>query len=63
MDTRIEVHESTCAGCGGEVRVRLGSRTIEGPRGSLGPLTYADADIAVWDCPTCGYANADAFAE
>jgi hypothetical protein len=43
--------------------VRPKSRTVEGPRGSLGDITYADADIAVWDCPACGFANADAFAE
>jgi hypothetical protein len=63
MNTRTELRESACAGCGGQVRVRLRSRTIEGPRGDSGPITYADADIAVWDCPACGYANADAFAE
>jgi hypothetical protein len=55
--------ESSCAACGGNVRLRLTSRTTEGPGGSLGALTYADADIAVWDCPACGSANADAFGE
>jgi hypothetical protein len=29
----------------------------------MGALTYADADIAVWDCPACGFANAEAFGE
>jgi len=55
--------ESACAACGGNVRIRLASRTTEGPDGSSGALTYADADIAVWDCPACGSANADAFGE
>jgi hypothetical protein len=55
--------ESACAGCGGDVKVRLGSRTTEGPAGSLGTITYADTDIAVWDCPACGFTNADAFGE
>jgi hypothetical protein len=55
--------ESACAGCGGDVRVRLDSRTAEGPNGRLGAITYADADIAVWECPGCGFVNADAFGE
>jgi hypothetical protein len=57
------VFDSACAGCGGTVRLRLGSRTTEGPDGGVGVITYADADIAVWDCPACGFANADAFGE
>jgi hypothetical protein len=72
MDERTEVDrgqsnsaliESSCAACGGNVRIRLTSRTTEGPGGSSGALTYADADIAVWDCPACGSANAEAFGE
>lgn len=55
--------ESVCAGCGGKVLVGLRSRTTRGPHGSLGAITYADADIAVWDCPACGHPNADAFGE
>ena len=55
--------ESDCAGCGGDVQVRLSSRTTEGPDGTRGTVTYADADIAVWDCPACGFTNADAFGE
>ena len=55
--------QSACAACGGDVRVRLTSRTTEGPGGSIGAITYADADIAVWDCPACGYTNADALRE
>jgi hypothetical protein len=59
----VALVDSACAGCGGDVRVRLGSRTTEGPDGSLGAVTYADTDIAVWDCPACGFTNADAFGE
>ena len=55
--------DSACAACGGNVRLHLTSRTIQGTRGNLGAITYADADIAVWDCPACGFANADAFGE
>jgi hypothetical protein len=29
----------------------------------MGAITYADTDIAVWDCPACGHPNADAFRE
>jgi hypothetical protein len=31
----------------------------EAADGSRGRITYADADIAVWDCPACEFANAD----
>jgi hypothetical protein len=63
MNTHTEARESVCAGCGGDVRLQLNTRALEGPSGSLGGITYADADIAVWDCPACGFANADAFGE
>jgi predicted RNA-binding Zn-ribbon protein involved in translation (DUF1610 family) len=55
--------DSACAACGENVRLDLTSRTTEGPRGNVGAITYADADIAVWDCPACGFTNADAFGE
>ena len=55
--------ESVCAACGGNVQIRLTNRTTVGPDGSSGAITYADTDIAVWDCPACGSANADAFGE
>ncbi len=55
--------ESACAACGGNVGLHLTSRTTHGPLGSVGPITYADTDIAVWDCPACGFANADALRE
>ena len=55
--------DSACAACDGKVRLHLTSRTTKGSRGRLGTITYADADIAVWDCPACGFANADAFGE
>ncbi|HET7196441.1 MAG TPA: hypothetical protein VFI99_15755 [Nocardioides sp.] len=45
------------------MRIRLTSRTTGGPNGSVGALTYADADIAAWACPVCGSANAEAFGE
>lgn len=55
--------DSACAGCGGNVRLHLPNRTTHGPQGSEGAISYADTDIAVWDCPTCGFANADALRE
>lgn len=61
--TSAALVESGCAGCGADVRIGLSSRTTEGPAGSRGAITYADADIAVWDCPACGFTNADAFGE
>jgi hypothetical protein len=51
--------DSTCAACGGNVRLHVPNRTTYGPQGSAGAITYADTDVAVWDCPTCGFANAD----
>jgi hypothetical protein len=45
------------------VRLHLSSRITEGNGGNAGAITYADADIAVWDCPVCGFTNADAFGE
>ena len=73
MNERTDIHtsgqsgarqfDSACDACGGNVRLHLTSRTTEGPRGNLGSITYADTDIAVWDCPACGFANADAFGE
>ena len=61
--SRAALVDSACAACGGNVRLHLASRTTEGTRGTSGAITYADADIAVWDCPACGFANADAFGE
>lgn len=55
--------DSACAGCGGDVRLDLPNRTTHGPGGSEGAIAYADADIAVWDCPACGFANADTLRE
>jgi hypothetical protein len=55
--------DSACAACGGNVRLHLTNRATQGPHGTAGVITYADTDIAVWDCPVCGFANADAFGE
>ncbi len=55
--------DSACAACGGNVRLHLPNRTTHGPQGSAGTITYADTDIAVWDCPACGSTNADALRE
>jgi hypothetical protein len=55
--------DSACAACGGNVRLHLTNRATHGPHGTAGVITYADTDIAVWDCPVCGFANADAFGE
>jgi pyruvate/2-oxoacid:ferredoxin oxidoreductase beta subunit len=67
MDERTRLRpslvESACAGCGEGVQLRLDTRTAEGANGSAAAITYADADIAVWECPLCGSANADAFGE
>jgi hypothetical protein len=55
--TGASLVESGCAGCGEQVRVRLDIRTAEGPNWDQGAITYADADIAVWECPVCGLVN------
>ena len=50
---------STCMACSNEVDVHVASGVVEGPGHCRGPITYADTDIVVWDCPSCGAANAD----
>ena len=54
---------SACAGCGHDIDVHLADRLVSGPGGTRGGITYADADIAVWDCPDCGFTNADVLTE
>lgn len=54
---------SACAGCSNDVEVHLADRSVRGPSGTCGVMTYADADIAVWDCPDCGFTNADVLRE
>jgi len=50
---------AVCVGCGADLRVRTGQGVVEVAGGPRGPLTYADTDIVVWDCPRCGVPNAD----
>ncbi len=50
---------TACAGCGADVTVNVRGGVAEAADGSRGRITYADADIAVWDCPACECANAD----
>jgi len=45
--------------CGEAVTVHRSQGTVRGACGASGPLTYADVDIVVWDCPVCAGANAD----
>ena len=54
---------SECAGCGHDIDVHLGDRLVLGPGGARGGITYADDDIAVWDCPDCSFTNADELTE
>ena len=54
---------SACAGCGNDVDVRVADQAVHGPSGSRGAITYADTDIAVWDCPDCAFTNADVLTE
>jgi hypothetical protein len=60
----VRTYESACMSCPETITVRLGvPSTTEAQDGSRGSVTYADADLAVWDCPSCGATNADAFNE
>jgi hypothetical protein len=54
---------SLCSHCKRETRIDLSSRTLDGPGGSRGGVTYLDTDLVVWDCPACGTPNAEAFRE
>lgn len=55
--------ESACAGCHAQVSVDTGRGVALGDDGSRREITYADTDIVVWDCPRCGFANADVFGD
>jgi hypothetical protein len=62
--TSRTAYQSDCGSCPETITVRLGiPSATEAKDGRRGSVTYADADIAVWDCPGCGAANADAFNE
>jgi hypothetical protein len=54
---------SQCDGCRTLVLIHLRGRQIEAPDGGRSAVTYADADIVVWDCPTCSGANAEVLRE
>ena len=54
---------SRCSGCGVAVQVRLRDRAVESADGRRQKITYADEDIAVWDCPACATANAEVLRE
>ena len=63
-DEGARTYRSGCGSCPETITVRLGHpSTTEARDGSRGSVTYADADLAVWDCPACGATNADAFNE
>ena len=53
--------KSVCAGCSAQVSVHPDRGVAVGADGSQRSITYADTDIVVWDCPRCGFANADVF--
>ncbi len=55
--------ESACAGCQAQVSVDTAHGVATGDDGSRRKITYADTDIVVWDCPRCGFANADVFGD
>ena len=50
---------SRCASCRAQVTVDLGVYVVVAADGRRLKVTYADTDIVVWDCPDCGFANAD----
>ena len=52
-----------CAGCNVVVHVHLRSGIVEAANGNRTKITYADEDIAVWDCPSCAAANAEVLRE
>jgi uncharacterized ferredoxin-like protein len=56
---RVGPLATDCAGCGVRVTVDVRSRMAEAADGSRCRITYADIDIAVWDCPACEHPNAD----
>jgi len=50
-----------CASCSVSTTIRHGVVETSDDRRSR--VTYADPDIVVWDCPSCGVANADVLEE
>lgn len=52
-----------CAGCSGDATLDLRRFTVQGAVGEALGVTYADADIVVWDCSSCGHANADVLTD
>lgn len=48
-----------CTGCPDEVTLDLRTFTVQGAVGEAVGVTYADTDIVVWECPSCGQTNAD----
>lgn len=50
---------TSCSRCAVTVTIERGM--AEAAAGSRLPITYADTDIVVWDCPDCSAPNADVF--
>ena len=73
METRTTIQTGTstggptmlvqCLACTGDVTLDLRTFTVQGAVGEPVGVTYADADIVVWDCPSCSHANADVLTE
>lgn len=63
LQSHEDVLPSQCSACGVLVLVHLREGEVESGSGDRCPVSYADADICVWDCAACGGANAEAFGE
>ncbi len=51
---------TVCAGCDDPLEIDPVGRTVRSPsRGDQIALTYADEALLVWDCPSCGRADAE----
>ena len=59
--THGDALRSRCHGCGASAAIGRG--IVETADGCRCPVTYADTDIVVWDCPSCSSPNADVLTE
>jgi hypothetical protein len=53
---------TVCAGCSDELVIDRKEGTLRSSRGESRRLTYADAALLVWDCPSCGHTDAEDLA-
>ncbi|MGN6130325.1 MAG: zinc finger domain-containing protein [Nocardioidaceae bacterium] len=48
-----------CAGCRDPLEIDPHARTVRSSAGGQKSLTYADEALLVFDCPSCGHADAE----